>query len=72
MYTVNFVLFRVLAVVGFGLSVFSLYRRDLSNGTYVTFMFVQCIAYAHTGWLICTLSVFMTLAALLLTGSEVK
>lgn len=68
----NFVLFRVLAVLGLVLALYAVYRRDFSNSTYAAFMLVHGVTYSHTGWLICVLAVFVTLTALLLTRSDIE
>lgn len=66
----NFFLFRALAIVGAGLAILAIYKRSFSNGTYAAFMVVQGMSYGYTGWVICIVACFTTLAALLLTGSD--
>lgn len=72
MQVINFVLFRVLAIVGAVLAALSIYKRSFSNGTYATFIVIQGMSYGYTGWFICIIACFTTLAALLLTRSDTQ
>lgn len=62
--------FKVLSLVGAVLSIVAIVKRSYSNGTYTFFMVVQSIGFAYTGWLLGAASVFVTVAALLLTRSD--
>lgn len=67
---VQYFLFRCLAIVGAGLAGMSLAKRCFAYSTYTVFMLVQCFAYSHTGWLVCIVSVLVTLVALLMTKED--
>ena len=57
----------VLGVLSILCSIVAVWKHCFTNLTYAGIMFLQAVAFAKTGWMICAYAVFLTVLALLIT-----